>query len=213
MLSFFASQDPRRIRAYEQFCFDHNMFFAEKDEFGLGSMLQFFSIFRQNRSGKIYNIAYQKQSDLSEQEYLFDYRYKVVKGKAIISYKQTIYFLNSRMLALPAFGMKPEQFGHKIEAFLGLEDIDFEDYPVFSQKYYLKGEDEAYIRATFGDKILKFFSKHHGWTCEAVNYYLIVYKHNAIPYDHELGSFYTVCRGVGGLFKEASREFLNPSLE
>lgn len=212
MFSFFSKQDHARIKSFEQFCFNQGMSFSEKDDLGLKSLVNIFSLFGKYRNGIINHIASRKSGDLSEQEYLFDYTYKVSTGKSTITYRQTVYFVNSKLLALPEFMMKPEHFGHKIASYLGINDIDFEEYPVFSDKYHLKGEHESYIRSTFSDHILKFFSKHHGWNCEAANYFMIFYKFNSLAHGPEINQFYTVSRGVYDLFKDASSVHLDVGL-
>ena len=84
---------------------------------------------------------------------VFDYRFTISTGKTSVTKEQTVFFMNSKELGLPDFYMKPEHFLHKIAAFLGFEDIDFEEFPGFSDQYHLKGEDEHYIRAVMGEDV------------------------------------------------------------
>lgn len=212
MKSFFSRKDQPRIKSFEKFCFENDMKFFEKDESGLKPLLGIFTIFGKFRSGKITHVCHKRSDDISEQESLFDYTYTVSNGKTSVTYRQTVFFMNSKHLALPEFVLKPEHFGHKLATYLGINDIDFEEYPVFSDKYHLKGDHEAYIRSTFSDSILKFFSKHHGWNCEAANYYLIFYKFNALAHGHEIQNFYDVSKGVYELFKDVSKEYLDVGL-
>ncbi len=137
---------------------------------------------------------------------LFDFKYFISTGKSYITYDQTVFFVNSKRLGLPEFHMKPETFGHKIAAYLGWEDIDFEAYPAFSGKYHLSGDHEEFIRYTFDDKILKFFSKTSGWTIEAANYYLIFYAHSSLVPENILPDFFRLGMGVYDLFKEEIEE-------
>ena len=100
--------------------------------------------------------------------------------------------------------MKPEHFGHRIAAYLGWEDIDFEQYPSFSENYHLSGENEDFIRHTFNDQILKFFSRTSGWSIEAANYYLIFYSHNSLVPENILYDFQRLGMGIFELFEVES---------
>ncbi|MBK9254461.1 MAG: hypothetical protein IPM42_03125 [Saprospiraceae bacterium] len=212
MSLFSKPADMIRLKAFEKFVFENNMNFSHTDEFGLKSLLEIFSLFKDFRKGKITNLCSLRNGEFTEDEYLFDFSYVVSTGKTTHTYRQTIYFVNSKLLALPYFKMKPEHFGHKLATLLGIEDIDFTEYPVFSQKYHLKGDDEHFVRATFKDHVLKFFSQHHGWTIEAANYYLIFYKAQTLAHQDHLNDFFKVAKGVYHLFKEASEDHLDMSL-
>ena len=97
--------------------------------------------------------------------------------------------------------MKPEHIGHKIAAYFGWDDIDFVEYPIFSDKYHLIGEQEDFVRFAFNDKILKYFSKTSGWTIEAANYYLIFYSFDSLVPENILNDFYRLGMGIFEMFK------------
>ena len=74
---------------------------------------------------------------------------------------QTVICFHSPQLSLPRFGVRPEEWHHKLRSKLGYQDIDFESHPTaveFSKKYLLRGKDEQKIRALFTDTVLTFFS-------------------------------------------------------
>jgi hypothetical protein len=80
--------------------------------------------------------------------------------------------------------MQPENFFHKIGQKFGLQDIDFEEYPTFSNQYLLRGQDESLIRSTMSKDMLHFFTLEKYWSLEGMNYYFIFYKRNKIlPID------------------------------
>jgi hypothetical protein len=196
----FSKKEEARTDKYKLVSAANELKYLGKDEFGTKAYLKSFKLFK-NGSGKIRNFTQKKSHSLDEEISLFDYKYTISTGKSSITYDQTIFFVNSKNLGLPEFLMKPENIGHKIAAYLGWEDIDFEAYPSFSENYHLSGDDEDYIRHHFNDGVLKFFSKTSGWTVEAVNYYLVFYAHNNLVPENILADFYRLGCGVYELFK------------
>ncbi len=170
----------------------HNlgMRFFEKDEKGLLPFLNHFRLFKVGHSKAIVNLMHKKDEWMISDINIFDYRYKITVNKSVKTYWQTVFFINSKELGLPDFYMKPEHFLHKAAAFLGWEDINFEAYPKFSKQYYLKGEDEYYIRAVMSDEVLKLFTIEKEWHLEAVNYFLILYKRNQLLRGEQIKDFY-----------------------
>jgi len=197
----------RQIRAdkFKELCFSNDLNFLDVDDYGLLNLLKFFSIFKY-KSGKITNLCKFKSSDFQKQIYLFDYRYVISSGKSTVRFDQTVFFVNDKALGLPEFSMKPEHLGHRISNYFGWHDIDFEEYPIFSDNYYLKGEQEDFIRHTFNDKVLKYFSKTSGWTVEAANYYMVFYAHKTLIPENILNDFYRVGLGVYELFLDANHK-------
>lgn len=188
-----------RVEKYKSLCGANDLTYLDIDEFGVKSLLAPFELF-QNR-GKIRNLSHRKSPSMESEISVFDYKYKVSTGKSTVTFDQTIFFINSKQLGLPEFRMKPEHIGHKIAAYFGWDDIDFEQYPAFSDNYHLMGEHEEYIRHTFNDQILKYFSKTSGWTIEAANYYLIFYSFDSLVPDNILNDFYRLGMGIYDMFK------------
>lgn len=171
----------------------------DQDEFGEKALLSCFELFSKRR-GKIRNLC-QSKSDVAEARYsIFDFKYTVAYGNTVRTFDQTVFFANSKKLGLPEFIMKPEHFGHKLGKYLGWDDINFENYPVFSDKYLLKGDDQDFIRHTFNDNVLRFFSNTSGWTVEAANYYLIFYSLDSLVPPNILHDFYRLGTGIVDLF-------------
>jgi hypothetical protein len=62
-----------------------------------------------------------------------------------------------------------------------MQDIDFVEYPTFSQNYLLRGEDEDYIRYHFNNpEMIRYFDKQSFYSLEGMNYLMILYVHNVI---------------------------------
>jgi hypothetical protein len=89
---------------------------------------------------------------------LFDWVFQ--QGKAKVA--QTVVLFRARELRLPDFSLRPEHLGHKIGGLMGLQDIDFEQFPRFSSSYLLQGKDESRIRALFTPSLLYFFEQNPG---------------------------------------------------
>lgn len=162
------------------------MEYSPKDEWGLKTLLKDFKLFRRGGRKRIRNLLH-KQSGLHQLDTrIFDYQFTISTGNSSRTFKQTVFFVESKELGLPQFWMKPESFFHRVGAYLGFEDIDFEEYPKFSENYYLKGEDEEYIRGTLNDEFLKFFSVEKKWYLEGLNYYMIFYRFNKVLSPQEV---------------------------
>jgi hypothetical protein len=189
-----------REQAYRNLCLNQGLTYLNKDEFGVIRYLELFELFR-HTGGKISNLSQLKSSNLDHEINIFDYKYTIMVGKVPVTIQQTVFFVNSKSLDLPIFLMKPESMGNRIAAYFGYDDIDFEEYPTFSEKYNLTGEHEEFIRSAFDDKVLHFFSKANDWSIEATNYYLIFYRNKELIPDNSLIEYYTVGLGVYDMFK------------
>ena len=166
------------------------MQYSAEDEWGLLNLLKDFQLFRRGHSRKITNLLYRQIGMLETEIHVFDYRYVISSNNSRRVFKQTVFFVHSKKLGLPQFLLKPENFFHKIGQLLGMQDIDFEQYPKFSDQYLLRGADEDYIRASFPDEALQFFTIEKNWSLEGLNYYLIFYQKNRLLLPSQIVDFY-----------------------
>lgn len=175
-----------------------NLSYTQKDEFGLINLLKDFRLFKMGgRKRNISNI-FGKKSDLHEVDLsIFDFEYtgfrtgkKGVQLASLDTYRQTVFFAQSKKLALPKFYMQPERLLHKVSTLLGRDDIDFEAFPEFSNQYWLKGRNEQAIRESMNENILRFFTIEKYWNLEAINYYLIFYSKNKVLFGDQLKMLY-----------------------
>ena len=151
----------------------------EKDEYGLLSLLKEFKIFRRGHksSKRITNILRKVDVERDSKVCIFDYTFVTGGGNSTQRHRQTVFFVNAKDLNLPTFLMKPENFFHRIGQYLGMvDDIDFETHPDFSDQYLLQGQVESFVRDTFHEELLHFFTIEKDWCLEGMNYYLIFYK-------------------------------------
>jgi hypothetical protein len=157
--------------------FELEMDFEEKDEFGMIALLRDFKLFKIGGSKKITNILSKTSGLMEEKINVFDYRYTVSTGKSSHTFHQSVFFIQSKQLAMPQMLLKPENFFHKIGAWLGMQDIDFEEHPEFSDRYLLQGEDEERIRRTMSNEtVMRFFTVEKNWSLESIGFYLVLYQ-------------------------------------
>lgn len=166
------------------------MTYRPVEEWGLGKQLADFQLFRRGRSRRITHLMHRQGGMLDMQVRIFDYGFVTGFGKTRREWRQTVFFMDSKRLGLPQFLMKPETFFHRIGQWLGMKDIDFEDYPRFSSQYWLEGEDEGLIRRALSDKLLHYFSVEKNWTLEGLNYYLLFYRSNHLLPPGQIRQFY-----------------------
>lgn len=161
------------------------------EEYSSRNLLSEFHLFKRGRNRTIRNLLEKQTPDLETNVQIFDYRFETGYNKTRRSYNQTVFFVQSKNLAVPEFSLKPETVFHKLGSYLfKMEDIDFEQYPKFSDNYLLQGEDEHYIRFMMNDRLLQFFNSETGWYMEGINFYLILYKLNKRFKAREIRDFY-----------------------
>lgn len=175
-----------RKRVLQDLAYSHEMTFLEKDEWGMRALLKDFSLFKIGHSRRLFNILYSATDFLEEKVSVFDYRYTLQAGNTPVNHMQTVFFIQSKKLALPQMLLKPENFFHTVGAWFGMQDIDFEEFPEFSDKYLLQGEEEELIRETIDDNVARFFLVQKKWAMESVGYFLVLYKHQNLLESHEV---------------------------
>jgi len=180
----------RRTEAIRNLAYRLGMDYEESDEWGLKKLLKDFHLFRKGHSRRIENLMIHEDPLLDSTFRVFDYRYVVSSNNSTRVFKQTVFFVDSKKLGLPTFWMKPENFFHRIGSLLGIEDIDFEEFPEFSNQYWLKGENEEFIRASMNEDVIKFFTVEKNWSLEGVNYFMILYQRDKLLPIRQIHDFY-----------------------
>lgn len=132
-----------------------------------------FDLFNKGRSRRVSNLIRGQMMDAEVS--LFDYSYRTGSGKNSHTHRQTVVLVKSRELQLPFFLLTPENIFHKIGSVFGYKDIDFSDYPRFSQRYLLRGTDEDRIRALFNYDTIPIYESLTGTTTEGEGQHLIYY--------------------------------------
>ncbi len=171
--------------------FELGMDFEEKDEYRMIALLRDFKLFRTGGRKTISNILTKTSSLMEEKINVFDYRYTISTGKSSHTYHQSVFFIQSKQLAMPQMLLKPEHFFHKIGAWLGMQDIDFEEHPEFSDRYLLQGEDEDRIRRTMSNEaVMRFFTVEKNWHLESIGFFLILYQDKKLIMPSHIKTLY-----------------------
>lgn len=77
---------------------------------------------------------------------------------------------------IPDFALEPEGLWSKLFEGVAGKDIDFAAYPVFSKKYYLRGENETLITSFFSEQIIHFLENREEMHIECHRNRLLIYK-------------------------------------
>ena len=88
----------------------------------------------------------------------------------------TVVHLSETEFQIPDFALEPEGLWSKFSELVGGKDIDFPDHPAFSQKYYLRGENEEAIRQFFTEPLLNFLENREEMHVECHKNKLLFYK-------------------------------------
>jgi MFS superfamily sulfate permease-like transporter len=87
----------------------------------------------------------------------------------------TVIHVSDLDVNIPDFALEPEQLWTKISEMTSGKDIDFQNHPLFSKKYYLRGEDEKNIRNFFTESLIGFLETHDNIHVESHKNKLLVY--------------------------------------
>lgn len=132
-----------------------------------------FDLFHKGRSRRVQNLI--RGHEAGAQVEVFDYRFRVGSGKNAQTHVQTVVLITSTKLSLSSFMLLPENFLHAIGNFFGYRDIDFQDYPDFSKRYLLRGDDESQIRQIFNYRVIPWYEARNSVSTEGVGHCLIYY--------------------------------------
>lgn len=88
----------------------------------------------------------------------------------------TLVLISEIDIAIPDFALEPEGLMTKFSELAGNKDIDFKDHPVFSKKYFLRGNDEERIRGFFREEILQFLENREEMHIECHKNKLLFYR-------------------------------------
>jgi hypothetical protein len=115
---------------------------------------------------------------------LFEFDYSA--GKATFS--QTIARMRSPLLKLPSFLLYPETIFSKMGVMFGGTDVNFSDSPKFSDKYILRGQDEAALRALFTPALRHALEPLEDLTIEGADEVLFIFRERRVVEPEEIPS-------------------------
>jgi hypothetical protein len=178
--------EKKRTEALKGVAEDLGFEFFPKDP-GLLRELGGFHLFSQGHGKRLTNLMRGEAGGLAVE--IFDYRYVTGGGKSSQTWNQTVICFRLNGPDLPDFSLRPENVFHRIGALFGYQDINFEDYPVFSKSYLLRGPDEKAIRELFTDRVLAFYEGRTGLSTEGGGNQLLFYRHNKRVDPQQVRSF------------------------
>jgi MFS superfamily sulfate permease-like transporter len=125
-------------------------------------------VYRSNR------IIYQENKELPK---LIIAEINLVEGAQPTSkrYSTTTLLVNNILKSIPEFELRKEDQLDRLKQYIGIDDIDFGDYPVFSSKYLLKGNEEDKIRELFTPELIRFLEENDNYIIESKHQDLLIY--------------------------------------
>lgn len=206
-------RDAQRKLAMEALADKLKTSYSEKDSFGLAQQLNQFDLFKRERkkmfrNGKITNVMRRTVGDT--EVFMFDYSYVISTGKSAHRVSQTVFFANDKKWFLPNFRLRPESWWHKILSGIGMQkDINFEENPAFSEKFWLKSEFEDLVHQQFTPALQQFMMEKPPVHLEGNNYYLVAYKPNKLLSPADTEAFFENCCALTKLLQtEGKMELL-----
>lgn len=127
-------------------------FHAESSE-ALINQLSKFRVFETNFEVEVENIIFKECDQMNLT--VFDY---CCEERGRVSSNQSVVMVSSDELKLPRFLLRREDYGDKLEAVLGKNDIDFDKNRAFSKKYFLSGDEEE-VRKVFNRQLIDYLEK------------------------------------------------------
>lgn len=183
--------------------------FADENEFQLGRELREFDLLKKSYFFKESQITNVLSTSIGFTDiFLFDFTFMRSTGKSAVPVRQTVFFAKNRDWKLPDFKLKPEGWWQKIQQYFGRTDIDFEENPDFSNRFWLTGEFEEMIRTSFSPEVRAFFEHNPPIHVEGNNYYLIAYKPGVVQDSAEAQLFYDDCLRLSELLQKGEKEEL-----
>jgi len=97
------------------------------------------------------------------------------------------------------FTLEPEGLWSRVSEMVNGTDIDFQSYPEFSGKYYLRGNEEAAIRQFFSEPVIRFLECHEDVHVECHKNKLLFYKKRGLLDNEEIRNLITLVESLMGV--------------
>jgi len=107
----------------------------------------------------------------------------------------TVLHVSELECTIPDFALEPEGLWAKFSGFAFGKDINFMDHPLFSKKYYLRGNDEPAVREFFNPSVLEYLEDHEELHVESHRSKLVVYKKRDLLVPAEINDTLTFIEG------------------
>ena len=186
--------------------------YSEKDIEGIPENFSAFQLFNKGHGREAENVLEGEFDGINLK--IFDYHYTVSSGRSSHTYYHTVFCAYIYDFSMPKFELRPEGIFDKVGDFLGFKDIDFDSHPDFSNRYFLKGENEEEVRKLFTPKVLEYFEKkQENFVLEAFNDRLLIYSTQASGgYTFEMATdnipqFYKEVSFIVRIFRDSALTF------
>jgi hypothetical protein len=136
---------------------------------------------------------------------LFDYAYTNDDTETTTTIHQTIARIQTPLLKLPSFLLFPETVFSKIRGLFEDADVNFLDSPGFSDKYILRGQDEAALRTIFSPAVRQALEPLEHLTIEGADDALFIFRAERRIEPDELVARIEENKRILALFLEAQQ--------
>jgi hypothetical protein len=174
IIYFGIQAEKKRTAAFQATAAELGFEFSPQGDVDLLKTLGGFHLFSQGHSKKLWNLLRSRTENLELA--IFDYTFSVGSGKGRRTSQQSVIAFRFAGPNLSTFLLRPEGFWDKIGSWMGYRDIDFDDYPVFSRSYLLRGNEEKVVRQLFSAPILDYFTDNPGLAVEGGGPILLYYR-------------------------------------
>jgi MFS superfamily sulfate permease-like transporter len=136
---------------------------------------------------KIVNYQYNELISKDDQFHLFDLSY--TEGAFIAKEDIKASFLLVELsYSIPEFILDRENFLGGLNEVTSYDDIDFSEFPDFSRRFFLGGEDPESIRTLFNQELTFFFESHQYYRVESIGNSLLIKRRNRLSSIQEVKS-------------------------
>jgi len=180
--------EMRRHGALKELAEKLGLGFEKKSTLDTLKNIENLELFNSGYARRIKNKLFSSNSQMEEM--IFGYEYVSGAGRNSSKSHQTVVYFHDSDLILPHFKLNPENIFHKIGDAFGYKDIDFDEQPAFSKKYFLKGQDERAIRKVFNTLVINWCMEHSGITIECNGNSLVIYHKSKRVSVKEMQSFF-----------------------
>lgn len=192
--------EKKRTEALHAVAIDIGLEFSPTKDDALLSKMNAFALFNKGRSRKMRNVMTTK-TDIGRIT-IFDYQYTTSGGQNSRTYHHTVVSIESDALRLPSFALRPEGVFQKVGAALGMQDIDFEGHPEFSNSFVLTGDDEHSVRRFFDAELLESLGQQRKEICVETTPELLIYHCGGRRKAEEVHELMNESRMIHSVFAE-----------
>ncbi|MGB0879865.1 MAG: SulP family inorganic anion transporter [Polaribacter sp.] len=140
-----------------------------------------FGYFKTRKINKVSNILSNENCSL------FDIQFSEGEMIAKQVIKATMLYIESEK-NIPEFTLDKEGIFEKIYHFAGYKDIDIDNHPDFSKRFYLSGKNEAKIKEFFTDELILFFESNKYYHIEGTKNGLLIIGNERLASVKEIKS-------------------------